>query len=150
YPELFKAQPEPEGLGILRLSSTGVADFIQKISGGKAGEGMKIFSKNNLSANLQLQFIDNKIVFEGTSFFANGEKVDLVGNENGNTHPFSNYISNRTAIFHQYNMSGSMEVRAIPNIAFEYKGTLAGDLEKSFQSDLFFERLNGEIGYMIF
>src|SRR5690606_25789464 len=69
--------------------------------------------------------------------------------EDGKTHPFSNYISNRTAIFHQYDMSGSIEVKAIPNHAFEYKGTLTGELEESFQSDLFFERLTGEMGYMI-
>src|SRR5690606_9837887 len=149
YPELFKAQPEPEGLGILRLSSRGVAGLIQGISGGKADANMEIFSKNDLSANVELQLADNKIVFEGTSFFANGEQVDLIGNQGGKTHSFSNYISNRTAIFHQYDMSGSIEVKAIPNHAFEYKGTLTGELEESFQSDLFFERLTGEMGYMI-
>jgi hypothetical protein len=149
YPELFEAQPEPQGLGVLRLSSRGVAGLVRGISGGKADASMEIFSKNDLSANVELQLADNKIVFEGRSFFASGEQVDLTGNQTDKSQSFSNYISNRTAIFHQYDMSGPIEVKAIPSQAFEYKGTLTGELERGFQSDLFFERLTGEMGYMI-
>src|SRR5690606_26144372 len=68
YAELYESNPEPLGLGILRLSSAGLAKFMQGISSGKNLSGIDNFSQNDLTANLELKFDQNKIVFEGVSF----------------------------------------------------------------------------------
>jgi hypothetical protein len=149
YPELFESGSEPEGLGILRISSIGAAKFLESISKVRDLKMVDYLSKNKLSANLGLKFSDNKIVFEGISFFGNGEKVSLPWEGAGKPNPFANYISNRTAVYHQYDVPDLLHVRQIPNKAFEFKGTLKGEIEKKFQEELFFERLTGEVGYMV-
>src|SRR5690606_9603866 len=40
--------------------------------------------------------------------------------------------------------------QTLPNLAFEQKNTLQGDMEDLFPEDVFFRRLTGEIGYMVF
>src|SRR5690606_28789702 len=108
------------------------------------------FATNSLSANLELKLADNKLLFDGASFFADGQKIEITGNGNNKQDPFSNYVSNRTAVFHRYNVIDPFQIQTLPNLAFEVKSTLKGDMESLFPEDLFFRRLTGEIGYMVF
>ncbi|MEX2593691.1 MAG: hypothetical protein WD426_13035 [Anditalea sp.] len=149
FSELFQSSPEPEGLGVLRLGSAGVAKFIQGISRVRDLKVVDDFLKNKLSANLELKFSNSKIILDGVSFFGGGENVGLSWEEAGKSSSFANYISNRTAIYHHYDVPDILQVREIPNEAFEIKPTLKGEMEKSFQEELFFERLTGEVGYMV-
>ncbi len=147
---LYADQPGSGGLGTVRLNSVGIAKFIEGISGGNARKELDYFAKNRLAANLELKFADNKAVFEGTSFFADGNKINIKGNGNNKQDPFSNYVSNRTAVFHRYNVIDPFQIQALPNLAFEVKNTLKGDMQGFFSEDQFFRRLTGEIGYMVF
>jgi len=149
FPALFKNQAKPTGLGLLRVSSTGIAKFIQGISRGGDLKGVEYFSKNSQSSNLELKFTDNKVVFEGTSFFDDGETVEISWNTEGTPEAFNNYVSNRAAVFHRYNVKDPIQIQAIPNPAFEARGTLQGDMDNLFPETVFFNRLTGEIGYMI-
>ena len=147
---LYNSQSRPTGLGILRLNSTGIARLIQGISTGAAPKELANFEMNKLAANLEIKFSDNKVVFEGASFFADGKRVDIKGNGNNRPHPFRNYVSNRTAIFHGYNVMDPFQIQTLPNQAFEHKNTVEGEMEGLFPEDVFFRRLTGEIGYMVF
>src|SRR5690606_24826029 len=93
---LYADQPQPTGLGILRVNSAGIAKFIEGISSSEAISELRYFATNKLSANLEVKLADNKLVFEGRSFFADGKKVEIKGNGNNRQHPFSNYVSHRT------------------------------------------------------
>src|SRR5690606_19508897 len=73
---LYDERSVPNGLGILRLNSAGIARFIQGISNGEVPKELAHFATNKLAANLEMKFADNKLVFEGASFFADGKKVD--------------------------------------------------------------------------
>lgn len=148
-PALYKNQPEPRGLGLLRLSSVGIAKFIYSITDGSQLKELDYFSANHLMANLELKLEDNEIAFQGSSFFADGEPVDIPMNANNKTKTFSNYISNRTAVFHRYNVMDPFQIQAIPTPAFEATTTLEGEMEKNFPEDSFFKRLTGEVGYMV-
>lgn len=147
---LYEVQPDPEGLGTLRLNSAGMMRFVTGISAGETPKELDYFAKNNLSANFELTFTDNKLLFVGAAFFAHGQQVNIAGNGNNKQHPFSNYVSNRTAVFHQYNVMDPFQIQSLPNLAFENKSTLKGDMEALFPEDLFFRRLTGEVGYMVF
>ena len=149
-PALYADQPQPTGLGILRVNSAGIAKLIEGISSGEALKELGYFAANKMSANLELKFADNKLVFEGRSFFADGRKVDIKGNGNNRQHPFGNYVSHRTATFHRYNVIDPYQIQTLPNLAFEQKNTLQGDMEDLFPEDVFFRRLTGEVGYTVF
>lgn len=147
---LYADQPRPAGLGLLRLNSAGIVKFIEVIGASDALNSLGYFAKSGLSANLELKFTDGKLLFEGASFFADGEKVEVKGNGNNKQHPFGNYVSNRTAIFHRYNVMDPFQIQILPNPAFEVKSTLKGDMEALFPEDVFFRRLTGEVGFMVF
>src|SRR5690606_19124836 len=144
------SESRPTHLGILRLNSTGIARLVQGISTGAAPKELASFEMNKLAANLEMKCSDNKVVCEGASFFADGKRVDIKGNGNNRPHPFRNYVSNRTAIFHGYNVMDPFQIQTLPNQAFEHKNTLEGEMEGLFPEDVFFRRLTGEIGYMVF
>ena len=150
YPALYKNKPDPRGLGLLRLSGVGLGRFIQTI--GRAGEsqGADYFLNNRQAVNLELKFSNNEIVFEGASFFGDGDLVEIPWGDNGAPETFHNYISNRTAIFQCYNVNDPYQIQAIPNLAFEAKSTLKGEMDKFFPESAFFQRLTGEVGYMVF
>src|SRR5690606_10118056 len=122
---LYNDQPRPSGVGLLRLNSIGVAKFVEGISNGKAPKGLAYFEAN-------------KVVLNGTSFFADGKKIDIKGNGNNKQHPFNNYVSNRTAVFHRYNVIDPFQIQGLPNVAFEAKNTLVGEMDNFFPEDLFF------------
>jgi len=149
YPQLYNAYPEPEGLGVFRLSSAGLAGFIKGISGGTERESAESFSDNDLAANLELSFEQDKIVLAGASYFGSGETIELIWEEEGTKDPFDDYITNRTAICHRYDLSSLDQIQNIPSRTFEEKSTLQGDMEKNFQKEQFLERLTGEICMMV-
>jgi hypothetical protein len=149
YSHLFQSQEEPKGLGIFRLSSAGVAKFILGISRGSERKAIQDFSKNEFSANLEVKFSPNKVMLEGISFFGKGEPVELSWNKSGETNLFNNYISNRTAIYHQFDVSDPLQIQNIPTPAFEMTSTVIGEMNKEFQKETFLDRLTGEVGYLI-
>lgn len=146
---LYKNEPEPSGIGILRLSSGGIAKFIQGLSKGVELKELEYFSTNKLEANLALKLVDDKIIFQGSAFFSDGEKVNIQWNGNSKQNAFSNYVSNRTAVFHRYNVMDPFQIQALPNPGFEETSTLKGEMDQFFPEDLFYRRLTGEVGLMI-
>lgn len=148
---LFKSLPNPEGLGVIRVSSTGITRFITGISDGIERKGLEAFGKNIISANLELKLAENRILLEGQSFFENREDAALVGKEGGGPGSlFGGYISTRTAAYQQYNLKNAREILTIRNKGFEPKSTIEGEIERHFEKEAFFDGLTGRIGYMTF
>jgi len=149
YQELFKATPQASGLGVFRISHIGMANFLQTL-GREPGKGMEeTFSKNKMSANLQVKFADNKVFLDGSYFYKDGDEVSFPKVAPGGTHVFGHLISNRTAVLTQYKVKDARQVKRISNQAFVSKSTLKGDLQKSFSEDEFFDLLSGEMIYLI-
>lgn len=149
YKELFKLKPEAEGLGIFRVSHIGMANFLQTL-GKEPGKGMEeTFSKNKMSANLEIKFADNKVFLDGTYFYKDGNEVKFPKVVPGGTHVFGHLIPNRTAVLTQYKVKDPRQIQRISNHAFQTKSTLKGEIEKSFPEDEFFDLLTGEIVYLI-
>lgn len=150
YKELYNAQPGTgEGLGVLRIGSKGVASFVKGIAKEENLGFINNFSQHRLSANLELKFAENKVFLDGFTFYKDGERMDFSNDKRGGGKLFSNYISNRTAIYYQYNTNGPEQIQEISNYAFEGKNTLVGEIEKHIYSKGFLEKLTGEIGFMI-
>src|SRR5690606_30083161 len=80
---LFKSLPHPEGLGVLRINSSGITRFLTGIRVGNDREGLEAFGKNTISANLELTLAENRVLLEGRSFFENSEETVLMGKEGG-------------------------------------------------------------------
>jgi len=149
YKELFKAAPQASGLGIIRVSHIGMANFLQTM-GREPGQGMEeTFFKNKMSANLQVRFADNKVLLDGTYFHKDGDAVKFPKVTPGGLHVFGHLIPNRTAVLTQYKVKDAWQVRKISNQAFTSKSTLKGDIQKSFSEEEFFELLSGEMIYLI-
>ncbi|GAB3647426.1 hypothetical protein GCM10028791_09370 [Echinicola sediminis] len=150
YKELYKAQPGTgDGLGVFRMGSRGLASFVKGIGKEEGLEFVNNFSQHQLSANLELKFAENKVFLDGFTFYQDGEKVDFSNEKRGGGKLFSNYISNRTAIYYQYNVNDLDQIKDISNYAFEQKKTLMGEMDKYIANKGFLDKLTGEIGFMI-
>ncbi|HSJ68085.1 MAG TPA: DUF3352 domain-containing protein [Anditalea sp.] len=149
YQELFAASPKASGLGIIRMSHVGVANFLQTL-GRESGKGMEeTFSKNKMSANLQVNFADNKVYLDGSYFYKDGDELKFPKVSPGGTHVFAHLIPNRTAVLTQYKVNDARQVKRISNQAFVSKSTLQGEIQKSFREEEFFDLLSGEMLYLI-
>ena len=146
---LFKSLANPAGLGVLRISSTGITRFLSGISHDGERKGLESFGKNKIAANLELKLVEDRILLEGNSFFENSEEAALMGEEGGEPHSlFSNYISTRTTAYQQYNLKNVQGILTITNKGFEPKNTIEGEIERHFKKEAFFDGLTGGIGYM--
>ncbi|MDN3669730.1 hypothetical protein QWY93_10380 [Echinicola jeungdonensis] len=149
YKELYNSSSVPKDkLGVFRMGSKGVAAFVQGITRENDLEFVQDFSQHNMAANLDLKFAKNKVFLDGFTFYLDGEPMDFTTSESGGGSLFSNYISNRTALYYQYNVADPSQVKAIYNHAFEQKNTLKGEIEKHVLNKGFMKNLTGEIGYL--
>ncbi|AWW31511.1 hypothetical protein DN752_16030 [Echinicola strongylocentroti] len=150
YKELYASQNEAkDGLGLFRVGSAGLASFMNGVAQEDNLEFPNNFAQHRLSANLELKFAENKIFLDGFTFYRDGEKVDFANDKQGGGNLFSNYISNRTAVYFQYNVNGTEQIERIANPAFRPKNTLMGEVEKNLKGKGFMENLSGEVGYMV-
>ncbi len=145
---LYNDLPEPTGMGVFRITSAGIGRFIQGISSGQDLRVEDILLNNDFSANLEVVFEEDKLVLNGSSFIGGEGIPEPVWDASGQPHPFIDYISTRTAVYQQYDLSEPEEIKTIAAGGHERKSTLAGEMEKSFDEQLFFDRLNGQIGFM--
>ncbi len=150
YKNLYIDRPKVnEELGILRLGSRGFSGFIEGVGRNKNLSFTKDFSQQGISANLILELKDGKIVLEGTTVYEQGKGLDFSGTGAPKKKLFDNYISNRTALYYQYNVNDPAQLVSIQNHTFEQKNTLQGELEKHVLNREFMDNLTGEVGYMI-
>ncbi|GGF18743.1 NHL repeat-containing protein [Echinicola rosea] len=150
YKELYASQNESkDGLGIFRLGSAGVSSFMNGIAQKEQLDFSNNFSQHRLSANLELKFAESKIFLDGFTFYEDGNEVDFSNDKKGGGSLFSNFISNRTAVYFQYNVNEISQISQIGNAAFEPKNTLMGEVDKNLKQQGFLDNLSGEVGYMV-
>jgi hypothetical protein len=150
YQALFKDLPVPQGLGVLRISSQGISKMIETISRDSQLSLVKQLNGRQISANLEFGFAENRIMLNGYSFFAGGSASDFSKNNQNRSNSFAPFISNRTAVFLQYSNSLVAQERVFRNPGFQFISTLKGDVEKQLLQQGFLERINDEIGLMMF
>ncbi|SDZ56305.1 MULTISPECIES: hypothetical protein [Rhodonellum] len=149
YKELFSELPSPKGLGVFRLSSKGLSNLVAGISSEAQMPLIQNFSKNKLAANLELKFAENKIVLDGIAVFLDGQKIDFKPLASTQGQFFSNYISNRTAAYFQYQVQNVEQLQQIENHGFQPRSTLTGDIEKNLIEKGFMENLKGQLAYLM-
>lgn len=147
--ELFKALQKPKGLGVFRLSSSGLSKFIAGISRDDNLNLVKQFSTNEISGNFELKFSEGKITLDGTTFFQNGKEVSFAPG-NADYRKLIDFIPNRTAVLFQYNLQNFNQLATLKNDNFQGKATVSGEVEKKLIQRDFFKRLSGEMLFMIF
>lgn len=150
HKELFADLPDPKGLGVFRLGSTGFSRLFEVISRGRSDNYLvRDLAKNKLSANLHLGVEDGSISFSGKAFL-DGKPLVTGKNEGPLSQVFLSYISNRTAAFWQYHLKDIKTLKYFQNVGFQPKNTLRGDVEKNLLEEGFLEPLTGEIAYLLF
>lgn len=147
---LFDALPKPKGLGVFRLSSTGLGRLIAGITRDKDLKMIQSFAKRGVSANLELKFLDEKIAMEGRAFFPDGKKFNFSSSSGTDVKVFQNLLSNRISVFHQYTLQDLKQLKIFEDDTFEITSTLKGDLEKELIENGFFEKLSGELAFILF
>ncbi|EKB49907.1 hypothetical protein B879_01460 [Cecembia lonarensis LW9] len=147
---LFDALPNPKGLGVFRLSSPGFARILSGITRDTDLGMIQSFSRRGITANLELKFVDSKIVMEGSAFFPDGKALDFSTAAGGEIKKFQNLISNRTAVLHQYHLADLIQLKTMEDDGFEFTSTLKGDIQKELVEKGFFKNLTGELAFILF
>ncbi|MGY6744636.1 MAG: hypothetical protein ACXIUQ_17985 [Cecembia sp.] len=150
HPALFNALSKPKGLGVFRLSSAGLARIANGITR-DANLGMiQSFSRTGVTVNLELKFLENKIVMEGSAFFPDNKALNFTASNEGDIKVFQNLVSNRTAVFHQYHLADLLQLKTLEDEGFEFTSTLKGDIQKELVENGFFKNLSGELAFVLF
>jgi hypothetical protein len=149
-PQLIKAVPKPSGLGVVRLSTSGIARLFGTLSRDTQLPLTKRFEDHDISANLELGFADNKILLTGYSYFSNGAAKDFSASVSRKNTALAPYISNRTAVFVEYNNAKAIQNKLFENKGFQPISTLKGDVEKQLVEQGFLDKLKDEVGHLMF
>jgi hypothetical protein len=149
-PQLFKAVSKPSGLGIVRLTTSGIAKLLGTLSRDTQLPLARRLEEQQISANLELGFADNKILLSGYSYFSNGSAKDFASPDSKKNTAFAPYISNRTAVFVEYSNPISIQNKLFENPGFQPISTLKGDVEKQLIEQRFFEQLKDEMALLLF
>jgi hypothetical protein len=150
YKHLVDALPSAMGLGIFRFSSEGLAKLITGISREEDLSMVNSFARSGISSNLELRFSDEKILLGGIVYFKDGKEIDFEVNSQDNIKSFQDFVSNRTAVLHQYNLNRLEQLTKIEDLGFQFKSTLSGDIEKILLEKGFLENLKGGLAYLLF
>lgn len=147
--ELFKDLAKPKGLGVLRLSSTGLSRFFAGISRDENPDLISPFSRNEISGNFEIKFSEGKITLDGTSFFQNGEQINFAP-AHTDYRKLIDLVPNRTAALFHYNFKNIEEFSALRNDNFRGKATISGEIEKNLLQRDFLKNFSGGMLFMIF
>ncbi len=150
YVELFEALPQPQGLGVLRLGSSGLASMVKGISKFPSSLFLEDFSKNDISANIELSFAEDRVVFAGNAFFGVDKNKEFLVNPNPSITYFKDFISNRTAAYFQYQLAEINQLQDLMISDFPFKTTILGEIEHKLIENGFMQNLTGHVGYMFF
>lgn len=148
--KLFDALPGAKGLGVVRISAPGFSKIIGIISRNADLKMIESFSRQGVSANLELKFSDNLVVMEGQAYFQDGKEFNFSPSISGNPKTFEHLISNRTAVYHQYHLEDIAQLTKWEDKGFQFTSTLKGDIEKSLIDKGFLNDLSGEAAFLLF
>nr|WP_255806916.1 hypothetical protein [Belliella alkalica] len=146
---LFEELPSSKGLGVFRLTSSGLSKMATVVSRKEDLNLIKQFATNGLSGNFELNFSEGKISLRGATFFQKGQKIDFTKGNRG-VKEVSNFIPNRTSVLFRYNLQNAAQLSAFINEDFQPKSTVSGEIEKNLIQKDFLKRLTGDLTFMIF
>jgi hypothetical protein len=150
YVELFEALPQPQGLGVVRLGSAGLASMVKGISKFQSSHFLDDFSQNDISANMELMFAEDRVIFEGNAFFGVDNNKQFLVNPTPSISLFKDYIPNRTAAYFQYQLGEINQLEDLMTSDFPFKTTVLGEIEHKLIENGFMQNLSGHVGYMLF
>lgn len=150
YAGLLEALPQPRGLGVVRLGSAGLANMVKGISKSQSLPPLNDFSQNDISANIELRFAEDRVVFEGHTFFGIDESKELLIHPTPSISFFKDFISNRTAAYFQYQLAEINQLSNLMTSDFPFKTTVLGEIENKLIKNGFIQNLTGHVGYMFF
>ena len=148
HEELFQELPKAKGLGILRVSSAGIAGIVNGIGFDKNLTSVKNFEKNKLSANLQLEFKADSIFLEGAVFFDGDRNVGLKPLGTPAIDYFQDLISNKTATYFQYQLEDPFQLFSNLESDFPFNSLVMGDIEAGLIKKGFTKYLTGHIAFL--
>ncbi len=148
HKDLVEALPIPPGLGVLRLGSDGLSNFVKVISKGPNHSGLDDFFKNKVSANLELKFTENQILLEGLALLGEKPNIGFTANPLAAITFFKDFISNRTAAYFQYQLEDIHKISNLMETEFTFKSTVMGDIDNVLVKEGFLDDLTGHIGLL--
>ncbi|WP_143962282.1 hypothetical protein [Litoribacter populi] len=148
FSELYDGKISTTEAGLIRVGTPGLARLIQAVNRESSLGVVETFQKNKMSANLHLSFSDGSINLHGVSIYQGGNQVKFPRLNSGRQHVFGSITPNRTALFTQYKVKDPRLIHDMSNKAFDAKSTLAGDIDKSFSKEKFFQKLTGDVAFL--
>lgn len=141
YAPLFDALPTSKGLGVLRLSSHGLARLIEGIAQNSGSELEQLFSKNMLMANYEVEFENGQLVLTGMTLFPKNTQSIT---QSPSSLAMDSFLSNRVANWTTYNLVNGQSINFFQNQGFVEKSTVQGDIDKKLLQNGFMGRLSGQ------
>ncbi len=147
-PQLFGNNYLYNGLGIIKYNAARMADWLQVFTGGEQTQLQLDLAASQMYGSLELKFTEGQFLLDGFSYLKDtndlDKKVPVLTSLQGQTSSsFNNYISNRTAIFYQYNFQELKEL-------WKYKDLGENTIAGKFDRTLFHAKIDKQIGYSIF
>lgn len=144
--DLIEALPRPPGLGVLRLGSDGLSNFVKVITKGPNHSGLDDFFKNKISANLELKFTETQILLEGLAILGGKSNSEFSADSQTSITFFKDFISNRTAAYFQYQLLDVDQIFNLLETEFPFKSTVIGEIDNVLVKEGFLNELTGHIG----
>lgn len=143
---LVEALPVPSGLGVLRLGSDGLSNFVKVVTNESKHTDLADFFKNRVSANLELKFNESQVLFEGQAIFGEKTSNGFTANSLPAISSFKDLISNRTAAYFQYQLEDVHQMSNLLETEFPFKSTVMGEIDNLLLKEGFLNNLTGHIG----
>lgn len=146
HEDLLEALPIPTGLGVIRLGSDGLSNFVKVVTMEPNHLGLDDFFKNKISANLELKFGESRILLEGLAIIGEQTNMGFSANSQDAITFFEDFISNRTAAYYQYQLGRIQQIFDLLDTEFTLKSTVLGEIDNGLIQQGFFNDFTGHIG----
>ncbi len=146
HKDLIKALPTPHDLGVLRLGSDGLSNFVKVVTRGPNHSGLDDFFHNKISANLELKFTKSQILLEGLAILGEKPNIGFSVNPQAAITSFKDFISNRTAAYFQYQLEDIHQISNLLETEFTFKSTVMGEIDNLLINEGFLDNLTGHLG----
>lgn len=132
--------------GRLLLSGKGLGSLLKGVAGNREDQAISNLEMMNAAMALDLSFEEGRLEFVGPIFYP--EPINFTPSIRANLTAIESLISNRTLSISQYNLESIFETQKIKNIAFPFRSTLNGEIQRTLTDKGFFDNFSGELYFL--
>ena len=150
YAVLFQSQESAEGMGLLRIGSSGMSKLFASATTDRTDDFSRQVSGLQLAANFRFAFEEGKVNLSGELLPLSDGPFKITSTPGKNFEEFNALISNRTAILRHHHLAQSENLHPRLRDMSQFRNTILAEIESHLISRGFFDKLAGEVVLMVF